>query len=231
VSVARAPGARGVTRIALIDSGVNLAHPHVRESGEIVPGPTIGADGRFDLDAPHTDRIGHGTAAAAAILDLAPGSTVYSIRVFAERPECPFERVLAALRHALEWQPRFVNLSLGTTEARWTEALLEIARDAARDSVEIVSPAAYGGLPSRPGCLEGFTGVLMDARLSREGPERRDSGGRSFWYASPYPRDLPGLPRSANLSGPSMAAANLTGYLARRAAHGEATSRPSSTSA
>lgn len=217
-------------RIALIDSGVNLRHPHVRESGEIVPGPTLVGEGALDRGAPHTDVLGHGTAAAAAILDLAPGSVLYSIRVFTDRPECPFERVIAALAHALEWRPRIVNLSLGTTEERWKDALVALGREAEKLGIAIVSPATHGGLPSLPGSLEGFTGVMMDARLPRERPERRASGGRLVWYASPYPRDLPGLPRAANLAGVSMAAANLTGFLARTADQTEGTRNSSARS-
>lgn len=201
-------------RIALIDSGVNRRHPHLCESGEVVAGPTVGDGGALDFTAPHTDVIGHGTAAAAAILDLAPGSTVYSIRVFTDRPACPFERVIAALAHALAWGPRLVNLSLGTTDERWREALVELQREAEAKGVLIVSPATHERLPSYPGSLAGYTGVLMDASLPRERPEQRRSGEKLVWYASPYPRDLPGLPRAANLSGVSMAAANLTGFLA-----------------
>ena len=202
-------------RIALIDSGVNRRHPHLRESGEVIAGPTIGDDGALDFDAPHTDVIGHGTAAAAAILDLAPGSTVYSIRVFIERPACPFERVIAALRLAIEWRPSLVNLSLGTTDERWRDTLVELQREAETLGVLIVSPATHERLPSYPGSLPGYTGVLMDATLAREKPEQRPSGDTLVWYASPYPRELPGLPRAANLAGVSMAAANLTGFLAR----------------
>ena len=217
-------------RVALIDSGVNLLHPHVRGAGEIVPGPTVGEGGALDDRRPHEDVLGHGTAAAAAILDLAPGSVLYSIRVFTERAECPFDRVLAALRHAFTWRPRFVNLSLGTSDERWREDLLTLAREAEQLGIVIVSPATHGSLPSLPGSLAGYAGVMMDARLPRDRPERRAIGGRTWWFASPYPRDLPNLPRSANLAGVSMAAANLTGWLAGGGDQGDSTRNPSSRS-
>ena len=56
----------------------------------------------------------------------------------------------------------------------------------------------------------------MDAGLDRDSPELRPSGSTQLWYASPHPRDLPNLPRTANLAGVSMAAANLTGFFASR---------------
>jgi hypothetical protein len=172
----------------------------------VVHGPS------FTDAAEHGDLLGHGTCAAAAILDLAPGSTIYSVQVFGRALHCPFERVLDALRCALEWRPDLVNLSLGTLERRWLAALEEFT---AEDRARIVSPAAFEGLPSYPGALTGFTGVLMDESLPREAPVQRDHGSRRLWYASPYPRSLPDLPRWSNFAGPSFAVANVTGALAR----------------
>ena len=207
-------------RIALIDSGVNRGHSHLRGAAAIVAGPIVGEDGTWREGEEQVDTLGHGTAAAAAILHLAPGSELYSIQIFDGRPACPFELVLAALEHAIERRPRpdLVNLSLGTPRADWNEQLAELVSAAAARGVELVAPAAFDGLPCYPGCLPGVSGVLMDARLPRERPELREEPGHRFWYASPYPRDLPGLPRGANLAGVSMATANLTGYLASRRA-------------
>ena len=202
-------------RIVLVDSGVDPDHPHVRDAGAVVVGPAIGDDGTWQPDGAQADVLGHGTAAAAAILDLARGSTLYSVQVFRERPACPFEHVLVALEHALELDPDLINLSLGTTRRNWIEPLSEVAARAAESKVALVAPGTFGGLPSYPGSLEGVTGVLMDADLPRERPERRTSGSHSFRYASPYPRDLPGLPRDSNLVGVSMSCANVTGFLAR----------------
>lgn len=207
-------------RIVLVDSGVHAEHPHVKEHGRVVACSTFrGPDehGRVtrDDDAIATDALGHGTAAAAAILDLARGAELVSLRVFEREPACPFERVLAALRYALELDARFVNLSLGTTEERWRGELLDLGRAFAARGTVVVSPAAERGLPMLPGALAPYTGVLVDARLPRETPELRASGARSYWFASPYPRDLPGLARARNLAGVSMATANVTGFLAR----------------
>jgi hypothetical protein len=202
-------------RIALIDSGVHAAHAHVRGQGKVELGPTIVAGRAREMRATQLDSLGHGTCAAAAILDLAPGSTLYSIQVFEHELTCPFEHILEALRCAFEWDCELINLSLGTIDTRWKPDLKDIAREARVRGVQIVSPATYAGLPSYPGFLDGFVGVLMDAMLPRDKPQLRKSGKREVWFASPYPRDLPDLPRASNLAGPSLAAANLTGFLAR----------------
>jgi subtilisin family serine protease len=189
-------------RVALIDSGVHAAHPHIAGRVEI------------EQHSAGPDLLGHGTCVAAAILDLAPSARILSLRVFEGELSCPFERVLAALERALACEVELINLSLGTTDACWRAPLEAALAAAQRRSITVVAPAAASGLPSYPGCLEGAAGTLIDATLPRERPELRAHGARSMWYASPYPRDLPGLPRSANMWGPSLAAANVTGHLA-----------------
>src|SRR5688572_3372383 len=62
---------RGV-RIAVIDSGVFAAHPHV---GGIAGGVSIALDGTEDSD--FVDRLGHGTAVTAAIKEKAADAEIY----------------------------------------------------------------------------------------------------------------------------------------------------------
>ena len=209
-------------RIALIDSGVNPEHPHLRESGTVVVGAAIDEEGRLQRDAAAPDRLGHGTAAAAAILSLAPEASIESIQIFRDFPACPFEHVLAALDHAIDSGFDLVNLSLGTTRRDWVAPLEERIAKASERGTHLVAPATFQGLPSFPGSLQGVHGVLMDASVEREAPVTKSHGAREFWYASPYPRELPNLPRESNLVGVSMSAANLTGWLARRIQGGEA---------
>ncbi len=203
-------------RVVLVDSGVNAAHPHIRELGEVHTPFAVDADGILARDVEQRDTLGHGTAAAAAILDLAHGTELHSIQIFRDHPVCPFEVVIEALERALDLEPALINLSLGTTRQEWRGELEAPLSRAMSAGVTIISPAAHGGLPSLPGSLPGVTGVLMDAGLDRDAPELRSSGSTELWYASPHPRDLPNLPRTANLAGVSMAAANLTGFLASR---------------
>ena len=204
-------------RVVLIDSGVNVTHPHIRELGEVHAAYAVDGSGVLVQGAEQADALGHGTAAAAAILDLAPGTELHSIQVFRDQPVCPFEVVIQALERAIDLEPQLINLSLGTTQQAWRAELEAPIARAVGAGVTILSPAAHGGLPSLPGCLVGVTGVLMDAGLERNAPELRESGSTELWYASPHPRELPNLPQTANLAGVSMACANLTGHLASQA--------------
>lgn len=201
-------------RIALLDSGVNANHPHIRENGSVLPGPFVDDDGILIDDPTPGDLIGHGTCAAAAILDLAPENIILSIRIFKHEPRCSVPHLLTALEFAIASGVEWVNLSLGTTlpsESPGLEKLLTMAQER---GVTVVAPAQVGGLPCFPGALAGCQGVLADDSLSRQQPEKRQHGDGEYWFASPRPRELPGLPAAANLSGVSIAAANLTGYLA-----------------
>ena len=110
VSLARFAGrtGRGV-RIAVVDSGIHAAHPHV---GGISGGIAIDADGKV---APgFDDRLGHGTAVAAAIREKATEAALIAVKVF--------DRTLAttaqALATAIEWSAHqdvaLINLSLGS---------------------------------------------------------------------------------------------------------------------
>ncbi|MAE67923.1 MAG: hypothetical protein CMJ18_27025 [Phycisphaeraceae bacterium] len=199
--------------VALVDSGVKRDHPHVAD-GDVTFGPTIAPDGRA-VDEPQLDLLGHGTATCAAILDLAPATRVTSIRVFHDVADCPYENVLRGLELAIVMEPDLVNLGLGTASIQWRDRLEAIVAQAVDVGVRIVAPASFRGLPSWPGCLPGVEGVLVDPDCPRERPRGEERDGRHFWFASPWPRELPGLSRERNLHGDSFAVANVVGYLAR----------------
>ena len=89
----RGRSGRGVT-VAVIDSGVHAEHPHV---GSVAGGVAIEPDGETHAD--YLDRLGHGTAVTAAILDKAPDVDIQAVKVFG--------RTLAtssgALVKAIDW--------------------------------------------------------------------------------------------------------------------------------
>ena len=62
-----------------------------------------------------------------------------------------------------------------------------------------------------PGTLPGVIAVAADESCPRDEYRYRDG----IFYASPYPRSIPGVPVERNLHGASFAVANITGFLAR----------------
>jgi hypothetical protein len=62
-----------------------------------------------------------------------------------------------------------------------------------------------------PGSLPGVIGVMPDPDCPRDGFRYHDG----MFYASPYPRPIPGVSVDRNLQGVSFAVANMTGLVAR----------------
>lgn len=197
-------------RIAVIDSGVYAAHPHVQG---VAGGISLVANAPPD---DIIDRNGHGTAVAAAIREKAPAADLLAVKIF--------DRTLAAsaadLARAIEWaaaqQVDLINLSLGTTNPAHAERL-QTALTAARDAgATVVSAADQAGLPSLPGALRGVVAVSLDWDLDRDAVVVDAAGADAIRLrASGYPRPIPGVPPERNLKGISFAVANATGLIAK----------------
>ncbi len=199
---------RGV-RIAILDSGVHASHPHV--------GGVTGGISLIDGGAPddYVDRIGHGTAVAAAIREKSPAAELIVAKVFDRRLATNIDIVSRAIIWAADQNSQLINLSLGTANAAHVQALADaVAHARARGSL-IVSARESNGTAWLPGSLPDVAGVLADADLEREEIMIVPADAAWVFTASPYPRPIPNVPRERNLSGISFAVANVTGFLAR----------------
>jgi len=197
-------------RIAIIDSGVHAAHPHVRG----VAGG-VGIDDHGELHDDYVDRLGHGTAVTAVIREKAPTAEIWAIKVFDRKLSATGVALVAALRWARAQQVDVVNLSLGTTNTDHEHALYEEVRAAREEGVLIVAAAPEPDRRWLPGALSGVVRVELDMSMAREVCEFVDNAdGVITVRASGYPRPIPGVPRERNLKGLSFAVANATGFLA-----------------
>ncbi len=200
---------RGV-RIAIVDSGVHGAHPHV---GGIDGGVAIGAAGPTDGDL--VDRLGHGTAVAAAIREKAPEAALLAVKVFDRALATNAATLAAAIRWAAAQSVDLINLSLGTSNPDHEGILATVIADANAAGAIVVAAAPTRETVWLPGALSGVVAVEMDwtcprdACVVRSGPD-----GRLQIVASGFPRPIPGVPPENNLKGPSFAVANATGLLA-----------------
>lgn len=201
---------RGV-RIAVIDSGVHVAHPHI----QAVAGG-IGIDSIGDAHDDFTDRLGHGTAVAAAIKEKAPEAELFILKVFDRELSTTGEALVAAIEWAVAHQARIINLSLGTTNREHQDALAEAVAEARADGAYVVAAGPQEGRPWLPGSLPGVISVALDLGLPRDACEVTIAAdGEVTVRASGYPRPIPGVPPERNLKGLSFAVANASGLLAR----------------
>jgi hypothetical protein len=187
----------------VIDSGVHASHPHVGTVAESVC-----------IDPPTgdtVDRLGHGTAVAAAIRDLAPGATLIVGKIFDRALATNAEVLAKGIAWAAGRGARVINLSLGTANPAHEDALRASIALAADAGAIVVSAREANGTIWLPGSLPGVASVVADAQLERD-ELMVDGGG---FTAAPFPRPIPGVPRERNLSGVSFAVANVSGFLAR----------------
>jgi subtilisin family serine protease len=200
---------RGV-RIAVIDSGVHALHPHV---GGVAGGIGIREDGSLIDD--YVDRLGHGTAVSAAIREKAPDAEIFAIKVFWQALATDIRSLTRAIEVAAERDAHLINLSLGTAEMEHRPRLEEVLASCRRSGALVVAAHDDNGTRWLPGSLDEVVGVKADWTCDRQGYRVSSVNGRWLLTTSPYPRDIPGVPRERNLSGISFAVANATGFAAR----------------
>jgi subtilisin family serine protease len=119
VSRSSLPGrtGRGV-RVAVVDSGIHDTHPHVHG---ISGGKAISLAGESSDDL--VDRLGHGTAVAAAIRDHAPDVELLAVKVFDRTLATSGQALVEAILWSASQHVSLINLSLGTTNADHEVAL------------------------------------------------------------------------------------------------------------
>jgi subtilisin family serine protease len=191
--------------VAVIDSGIHPDHPHV--------GGVDGGISFVDKVNDHVDRLGHGTAVAAAIREKAPAASLLSVKVFHDRLATNAEMLARAIEWSADNGAHVINLSLGTRNpAHQTRLGQAIAHATGRGAI-VVSARGSDAEPWYPGGLDGVAGVEIDESLERD--QIRVSASGATFAASPYPRPIPNVPRERNVSGISFAVANVSGFLAR----------------
>jgi hypothetical protein len=198
-------------RVAIIDSGVHAAHPHVQG----VAGG-VGIDDHGHIHADYVDRLGHGTAVTAVIREKAPEAEILSIKVFDRELTAAGTALVAALQWARAAGAHIVNLSLGTTNPEHERALADEVDAATTAGIVVVAAAPEPGRRWLPGALSGVVGVTLDAAIPRDTCRLlTTTDDRIVVAASGYPRPIPGVPPERNLKGLSFAVANATGLMAQ----------------
>jgi subtilisin len=132
---------RGV-KVAIIDSGIDNAHPAVAGAVRGWVEPVIDGEGAVTYhEAPHDDLFGHGTACAGVIHGIAPEAELYSVRVLGTGLTGRALTFAAGLRWAIDNRMHVVNLSLGTTSRDHFQLFHELVDEAYYRSTVLVTAA------------------------------------------------------------------------------------------
>jgi subtilisin family serine protease len=192
-------------KIAVIDSGVNIKHPHICA---VTHGILINGVDHESFE----DTVGHGTAVMAAIQENAPGAEYFAVKLFGNSLRASSVQLMQAIEWAIEARVAIVNLSLGTPNLDHRRSMEAIVKRAQEAGVLLVAARNAGpSMPVLPGSLEGVIGVDVDWTLPRD----RFRVADGVFFASGFPRSLPGVPPARNLNGVSFAVANMTAFVAR----------------
>jgi subtilisin family serine protease len=206
------PGATGRgLRVAVIDSGVNPRHPHI---SSVAGGVSILSPEEIEQDS-FLDMLGHGTAVMAAIQEKAPDAQCFAVKLFRDSLRTTTPALIAAIEWAIDKEVDVVNLSLGTLNFEYQSRFLALVESAAARGILLVSAREANGQACLPGSLPGVIGVSLDWECPRTRYRYSESNGAPVYFASGYPRSLPGMPRERNLHGISFAVANMTGFVLR----------------
>jgi subtilisin family serine protease len=195
---------QGLT-IAVIDSGVNIKHPHI-----CAPTQGVLLDGASHES--FEDTVGHGTAVMAAIQEKAPYAEYFAVKLFGNSLRASSTQLMQAIEWAIQTRVAIVNLSLGTPNFDYRQAMQELVNRANEAGVLLVAARNAGPqTPVLPGSLDGVIGVDVDWTLPRD--QFRVADG--VFFASGFPRSLPGVPPTRYLNGVCFAVANMSAFVAR----------------
>jgi subtilisin family serine protease len=205
----------GIT-VAVVDSGVDTAHPAVGAVGRAV---ALHWDRETEevrsVEGPHDDLFGHGTACAGIIRRAAPEAAIWSVRVLGSRLTGKGVVFAAGLRWAITQGARVVNLSLSTGREDYFGLFHQITDEAAFAGVVVVCAANNVPAPTYPAQ---FSSVISVAAHDGRDPFSVDANPAppADFGAPGIDVRVPWLSGSTIVStGNSFAAAHVTGLVAR----------------
>lgn len=204
-------------KVAVIDSGIDAAHPAVgRVDGGVIIEPDAEAEDGYRVRVEdHGDLYGHGTACAGIIRGLAPGVEIHSARVLGERLTGRARCFAGAIDWAIEAGMQVINLSLSTTNEDWFGSFHDLADQAQHRGVMLVSALANEPKVSIP---SEFASVFSVAAIEGDDRERfyANPSPPAEWGAAGVDVEVPWLDgATVTATGNSFAAPVIAGLIAR----------------
>ena len=212
-------------RVAIIDSGVEAAHPAV--GGQLRTSMVVeidGDDAAVIEDSTAVDVVGHGTACAGIVHAIAPGAELVSVRVLGPNNRAKGQSFAAAIEWVVGQGIGVANLSLSSRSESLAGLFHELADRAYFANTLLICAANNVPGPSYPSLFASVVSVAA-----------HDVADPTVWFYNPSPPvefgaygvDVDVAWRGGGrirATGNSFAAPHLAGYAARiRARHPKAT--------
>lgn len=150
-------------RVGLLDTGVDEDHEDL--SGKIAASYELVRSGASHecVSAHGSDAVGHGTACAAIIKDIAPDAEVHSVKVIGANAKGSAEELVYGVRWCIENNMHVINASLGTLERRHRDVISEAVDEALINGVVVVAAANNSGHTAWPANLTSVISVDAEA--------------------------------------------------------------------
>ncbi len=200
-------------KVAVVDSG------WIYSLNDFRVGKGIGLASRLNefelgISEDTDDKIGHGTAVADIILQIAPDVSIHPIRVFDKKLETSISILVEAIKWSIKNKMNIINFSLGTLEKEHLEPLYKICEIAYLNNIIIVASKSNSNEWSYPAIFENSIGVASNnfqscfdyQFLKDEAIECVSKGYQQWALWKDGEREY--------LSGNSFAAPNITGIVA-----------------
>lgn len=197
---------KGVS-IAVIDSGINPYHSHVNgvESGIQI---RVNREQYIEYHHDYRDRLGHGTAVAAAIRGVAKDANLYGVKIFDDKLMAYPSVLSEAIEWSIENNVQIIHLSLGLTQDH--PKVKAACKTAVENNITIVA-----AMDRERGMI--YPGAYPNVFRIQSGEVERDEWAfheDGSFIACGFPRELQGPTQLYNIHGHSFAAAHFTAYLA-----------------
>jgi subtilisin family serine protease len=199
--------------IAIIDSGINPAHPHVQwVAGGIC----------FDLDTRGKiittdcieDRIGHGTAIAGIFRQALPTARIWAVKVFQDDLTVSSRVLIAGMDWAIKADMKIIHLSLGTEREADRRSIEKLCQKAHQKGLFVSAAARECNDTVYPARLDTVIATYWD-RACKPGAIPYHPNQPIEFGAWGHPRPIPGLDQRHNFCGSSFAAAHVSAMIAQ----------------
>lgn len=202
-------------KIAVIDSGVNVLHPDLRECKIKQYGVEVSENGYKCTKKNTSDCFGHGTACAWIVHRAAPEAEIISIQVLDKYGVADHERIIAAIDWCINERVDVICLSMGSCSHRHESKFYELGERAVKSNVVIVTAMHEKDYPTVPAMLPNYIGVYTVSNISKDEYVWNEKLKRAGAYGRKQRVGWNVYPYYAMLEGTSFATAHMAAIIAK----------------